>query len=93
MPFYWTLLRIDRTKTTDALKWLKNLPKENKRPNVKLYYTANIFGEWDNCVWYEAENHEDAMNYVQNKLAKIPGVVHTYTLPTTPIKDYYKHWK
>lgn len=93
MTFYWTLLRIDRTKTADALKWMKNLPKENKKPHIKVYYVANIFGEWDNCVWFEAENHDHAMNYVQNKLAKIPGVVHTYTLPTTPIQEYYRHWK
>ena len=93
MAFYWTLLRIDRTKTANAMKGLKNLPKKSKNPNVKVYYIANVFGEWDNCVWYEAVNHEHAMMYVQNTLSKISGVVHTYTLPTTPIQEYYKTWK
>jgi len=86
-------LRIDRTKTANAIRGLKNLPRKSNNPNVKVYYIANVFGEWDNCVWYEAVNHEHAMEYVQNTLSKIPGVVHTYTLPTTPIQEYYRTWK
>jgi len=93
MPLYWTFMRIDRTKTTNALKGLKALPKKSKNPGVKVYYVGNVFGEWDNCVWYEANNHEHAMEFVQHNLAPIPGVVHTYTLPTTPIQEYWKHWK
>jgi len=93
LPFYWTLLRIDRTKTTNALKGLKTLPKKTTNPGVKVYYVANVFGEWDNCVWFEANDHEHAMDFVQNKLSTIPGVLHTYTLPTTPILEYYKYWK
>ncbi len=93
MPFYWTLLRINRTKTANAMRSLKTLPKRSKNPNVKVYYIANVFGEWDNCIWYEAANHEHAMEYVQHTLSKIPGVAQTYTLPTTPIQEYYKYWK
>jgi uncharacterized protein with GYD domain len=75
------------------LKGLKNLPKKTSNPGVKVYYIANVFGEWDNCVWFEANNHEHAMEFVQNHLSTITGVIHTYTLPTTPIQEYYKHWK
>jgi hypothetical protein len=89
---YMTLVRTERTKTKDTLKWLKDLP-ENYNPNLRIYYVANVFGEWDNCVWFEAENHEFAMDFVQNKIAKIPGIAHTYTLPTTPINEYFKRWK
>ncbi len=93
MPFYWTLLRIDRSKTNNALKGLKALPKKTSNPGTKVYYVGNVFGEWDNCIWFEANNHEHAMEFVQNKLSTIPGVIHTYTMPTTPIQENFKEWK
>ncbi len=93
LPFYWTLLKVDRTKTTTTLNGFKKLSKESPNPGIKVYYVGNVFGEWDNCVWYWANNNEHAMNYVQNTLSKIPGVAYTYTLPTTPIHEYYKEWK
>ena len=93
MPFYWTLLKVDRTKTANALKSLENLPKQSPNPGIKVYYIGNVFGEWDNCVWYEAENNKHAMEYVQNTLVKIPGIVHTCTYSTSPIREYHKYWK
>ncbi len=89
MPIYMTLLRIDRPKTKTALKCLKDLPKTWKT-HTKVYYVANVFGEWDNCVWFEANDHDHAMDFVQNKISTIPGVIHTYTLPTTPIRKYFR---
>ena len=89
LPVYMTLLRVDRPKTKNALKSLKALPK-TWRNNTKVYYVANVFGEWDNCVWFEADNHDHAMNFVQDKISTIPGVNHTYTLPTTPIRKYFR---
>jgi uncharacterized protein with GYD domain len=90
---FWTLLRIDRTNAKNAVNGLKKLPKKSNNPGVKVYYIASVFGEWDNCVWFEANDHEHAIGYVQNTLSKIPGVVDTYTLPMAPIKEYYKQWK
>lgn len=92
MPVYMTLLRTDRTKTNDALKGLGDLPKNYKR-NLTVYYIANVFGEWDNCIWFEASDHDHAMDFVQNKIATIPGIIHTYTLPTTPINNYFERQK
>ena len=89
LPVYMTLLRIDPTKVQNTLKGLKALPKTLK-PNTKVYYVANVFGEWDNCVWFEANDHDHAMNFVQDKISTIPGVIRTYTLPTTPINQYFK---
>lgn len=91
MPMYMTLLRIDRTKTHDCLRHLKDLPQKTN-PDINIWYVANLFGEWDNCVWFETNDSHHAMDWVQNKLANIPGVVQTYTLPTTPIKEYYKNY-
>jgi len=33
------------------------------------------------------------MNFVQSKIQTIPGVTRTYTLPTTPIRKYFRRWK
>ena len=93
LPFYWTLLKVDRTKTATTLNGLKKLPKKSPNPGIKVYYVGNIFGEWDNCIWFWANNNQHAMKYAQKTLAKIPGVTYTYTLPTTPIHEYYKEWK
>ena len=92
LPVYMTLLKTERTRTKDALRCLKDLP-ENYNPNLRIYYVANVFGDWDNCVWFEADNHDYAMDFVQNKLAKVPGIINTYTLPTTPINSYFKYRK
>ena len=89
LPIYMTLLRVDRPKAKNALKSLKALPK-TWRNNTRIFYVANVFGEWDNCVWFEANGHDDAMNFVQNKISTIPGVNHTYTLPTSPIRKYFR---
>jgi len=92
LPMYMTLVKTERARTKDTLKWLKDLP-ENYNPNLRIYYVANVFGEWDNCVWFDANNHDYAMEFVQNNIAKIPGIVHTYTLPTTAINNYFKRQK
>ena len=93
MTYYWTLLKIDRAKTTSALNGLKKLPKKSPNPGIKVYYVGNVFGEWDNCVWFEADDDKHAMEYVQKTLSKIPGIAYTYTWTTTPIREYYKNWK
>jgi len=93
LPFYWTFLKIDRAKTVNAMNGLKKLPKKSPNPGIKVWYIANVFGEWDNCIWFEANDNKHAMEYVQDTLAKIQGVVHTYTLPMAPIREYYKEWK
>ncbi len=91
MPMYMTFLKVDRTKTHDCLRHLKDLP-EKPNAGINVWYVANVFGDWDNCVWYETNDNTYAIDWVQHQLANIPGVVQTYTLPTTPIKEYYKHW-
>ncbi len=92
MPMYLALLRVERRKTNNWKKHLNALP-EKTNPGIRTYYVANVFGEWDYCVWFECSNNDHAMDFVQNKLATIPGVIHTYTLPTTPINEYWKTWR
>lgn len=89
LAVFMTFLRIDPTKVQNTLKGLKALPKTWKT-NTRVYYVANVFGEWDNTVWFEANDHDHAMNFVQNKISTVPGMIRTYTLPTTPINQYFK---
>jgi len=87
LPIYLLLVKINPVQTNDVIRALKNLP-ETPTTGVTLHYTYNVFGAWDTAVWFEAESHDNAMDFVQNKIRPIPGVVETYTMPTTSIKEY-----
>lgn len=87
---YLLLVKINPGQTDDFLRDLKKLP-EKPINGVTLYHTYNVFGTWDCCIWFEADTHDNAMNFVQTKIRPIIGVVETYTMPTTTIKEY-KSW-
>lgn len=89
MQWYLVLLKIDPNHTFDVLQNLKNLP-ENPTPGVNLRYSCNVFGTWDCCVWFEADNYDQAMSFIHKHIRTIPWVTETYAMPTTPIKEY-KH--
>jgi uncharacterized protein with GYD domain len=55
---------------------------------VRLNSTYNVFGEWDFAVWFEANNNDEAVHFVEKKIRAIDGVVETLTMPATPIKEY-----
>jgi len=87
---YLLLVKIRPEDTGNFVRDLKNLP-EKPTTGVTLHYTYNVFGAWDACIWFEADTHDNAMNFVQNKIRPITGVIETYTMPTTSIKEY-KSW-
>ena len=87
MQWYLVLMRIDPNQTFDVLQNLRNLPKK-PMPGVNLYHTSNVFGTWDCCIWFKADNYDQAMNFIHKHLRSIPGVAETYAMPTTPIKEY-----
>ena len=91
MNRYFVLLKTDPTRTNNVTQKLRSLP-EQPYHGVRLYYTMNCFGTWDLAIWFEAENHDSVIDFVQTKIAPIPGVLQTYTIPTTPIKEYV-NWK
>jgi len=82
-------VKVRPENTGNFVRELKNLP-EKPTTGVTLHYTYNVFGAWDACIWFEADTHDNAMNFVQNKIRPITGVVETYTMPTTSIKEYKK---
>ena len=91
MNKYFVLLKTDPTRTNDVVQKLRSLP-ERPFNGVRLYYTMNCFGNYDLSIWFEAENHDGVIDFVQNKICTIPGILQTHTVPTTPIKEYI-NWK
>ena len=87
MNWYMVFLKIDPNHTEDVVQKLQGLPK-NPMPDINLHYCYYVFGTWDACVWFRANNHDDAMNFVQKCIRTIPWITETHTLPTTVIREY-----
>lgn len=91
MKKYTLLLKIDPEKTSEVKRDLSALP-ENPILGVKLHYTFNVFGDWNNCIWFQADNDDKALDFIKHKIAKIPGVIKTHLLPSTILKNYVQEW-
>ena len=65
------------------MKSLRDLP-EKPSTGVNLQYLMNIFGSWDVAMWFNAENSNRAVDFVQKKIGQISGVTDAYTVPTFP---------
>jgi uncharacterized protein with GYD domain len=63
---------------------------ENPIEGVKLEEAYQVFGKWDFAVLFEADNNENALHFVGDKIRLIEGVMETTTIPLTPIKNYSK---
>lgn len=87
MSYYIALLKVDPNHTEDAVQYLRKLSK-NPTPKINLFYSYYVFGEWDVCMWFYADSHDYAMNFVQKYLRTIPYVTETYIMPTATIKEY-----
>ncbi|MCL4429821.1 MAG: Lrp/AsnC family transcriptional regulator [Chloroflexi bacterium] len=57
---------------------------------VKLQEAYQVFGEWDFAVLFEADTNENALHFVGDKIRLFEGVLETFTIPLSPIKDYAK---
>lgn len=66
--------------TMGSLRQLSNKPIDG----VDLRYTMNIFGAWDVGVWINAEDSNQALEFVQKKVKDMTGVTEVYTVPTFP---------
>jgi len=84
---YLILVKLNPAKTE---AFYNSLMEISERPSkgVRLNATYNVFGEWDYAVWFEADNNDDAVHFVAEKIRSIDGVVETITMPATPIKEY-----
>ncbi len=84
---YLVLVKLNPAKTDNFFNSLMRL-SERPLEGVRLYASYNVFGEWDCAVWFEANNNDDAVHFIGEKLRSIEGVVETLTMPATPIKEY-----
>jgi hypothetical protein len=77
---YLVLLKLSPTKVIDAINNLRGLPQEPS-PGVDLEYVMNVFGTWDVALWFDAENSNQALEFINGKLSQVQGVVDVYTVP------------
>jgi len=61
---------------------------ERPMEGVRLSASYNVFGGWDIIVWFEADNNDDAVHFIGEKLRSVDGVIETLTMPATTIKEY-----
>jgi hypothetical protein len=80
---YLVLLKLSPSKILEATEQLRKIP-EKVIEGIDTYYTISIFGAWDIGVWFKADDDALALDFVHNKLRKIPGVIDSYVLPTFP---------
>ncbi len=85
MTEYLVLLKLNPAKLVDTMDALRDLP-EKPGPGVDLQYVMNVFGTWDVAMWFDAENSNQALEFIHEKLNQIPGVVDAYTVPAFPNK-------
>jgi hypothetical protein len=87
MNWYMVFLKVDPNHTNEVVQQLQRLNK-NPMPDIDLQYCHYVFGTWDTCLWFQAESHDNAMNFVQKYIRPIPWVTETNVLPTTMLKEY-----
>jgi hypothetical protein len=89
MPEYLVLLKLDKAKLLETVDTLRNLPK-NPSSGVNLDYTMNIFGTWHLAVWFKSDKSAEAIDFINEKIGQIPGVVEAFPVATFPHKGSHK---
>lgn len=87
MNWYMVFVKVDPNHTNDVVQLLQKLNK-NPMPEIDLHYSYYVFGTWDTCLWFQANTHDNAMNFVQKYIRPIPWVTDTNVVPTTILKEY-----
>ena len=90
MSEYLVLLKLNPGKLIDTLGAIRNLPS-TPVSGVDVCYSMNIFGAWDVGLWINAENSNQALEFVQKKAKDIVGVTEVYTIPTFPHRNRSKN--
>lgn len=73
-----------------AAKLYEPLMEFSEQPidGVKLEEAYQVFGQWDFAIIFQAETNADALHFVGDKIRLVEGVLETFTVPLSPIKDY-----
>ena len=83
MTEYLVLLKLDRSKLLETISTLRDLPTKPSS-GVDLKYTMNILGTWDVAVWFSSDKSSDVLDFINNKIGKIQGVVDAFPIATFP---------
>jgi uncharacterized protein with GYD domain len=86
---YFLMIKL---KPMMAAKLYEPLMQFEEKPmeGVKLEEAYQVFGEWDFAVLFQADTNENALHFVGDKIRIIEGVLETFTIPLSPLKDYRK---
>ena len=86
---YLTMIRINPNM---AAKLYEPLMEFTEKPveGVTLEESFQVFGRWDFAVLFDADSNENALHFVGDKIRLVEGVMETFTIPITPIKNYRK---
>ena len=84
---YFTLIKISPNM---AAKIYEPLMEFTQQPmeGVKLEEAYQMFGEWDFAILFKAETNSNALHFVSDKIRLVEGVLETFTIPMSPIKNY-----
>jgi len=89
MPEYLVLLKLDSRSLREAIGRLRNLP-EKPRPGVKLRYTLDILGDCDLGLLINTSSEDNALDFLNEDIDEIPGVVRAYILSGSPHRQMQK---
>jgi len=83
MTEYLVLLKLDRVKLLETMNTLRDLPRK-PISGIELEYTMNVLGTWDVAIWFSSDKSSDALDFINNKIGKIQGVVDAFPVATFP---------
>ena len=89
MPEYLALLKLDSRNLREAIGHLRNLPEE-PRSGVKSRYTLDILGDWDLGLLINTSSEDNALDFLNEDIDEIPGVVRAYILSGSPHRQMQK---
>ena len=73
-----------------AAKIYEPLMEFSQQPidGVKLEEAYQMLGEWDFAILFQANTNANALHFVSDKIRLVEGVLETFTIPMSPIKNY-----
>ncbi|MDD4326384.1 MAG: Lrp/AsnC ligand binding domain-containing protein [Candidatus Bathyarchaeota archaeon] len=86
---YLTLIKISPNMAAKLYEPLMEL-SEQPLDGIKLQEAYQVFGEWDFAILFQADKNMDALRFVSDKIRLVEGVLETFTVPLSPIKNYCK---
>ena len=86
---YLTMIKISPNMAAKLYEPLMEF-SGNPVKGVTLEEAFQVFGEWDFAILFQADNNENALHFVGDKIRLVEGVTQTLTIPITSIKDYRK---